>query len=430
MTQKDILNFIFNNSTYTSSDILKKLDLFIQSSDFHKDSFLEPVKDTNSSLLIHIFSYSYPQVAYECMRKLSQHHINWFEKYEVNSYIDLAIFNDNVDALQFLIEHTEWKEEIKNYKTINKLSSIYLAAEQNSINCLTYLIEGLKLNYHDVFHEYGNALTGAVFNGSIDCAQYLIENTNIDRFYDFGTGHNLLFSAISNGNPLMVKYLIELNLYDLNATNKYGKNLFNHLLEETSGINSFDYVFPFFKDNLNFLQNHPLPLDEHYFLTLLENNNHATLFMLLENIEVDLTKIISSVDGQDLLMKASLNGDVHFIEFLIEKKQLNPRKNTLSGENVLTNAVSASNEELVQYYLDKGYHLDLKTLNKCFDILNQKKERVEQESELSKILNNFTLKNQSIYQKLTYYYNLLQEKENLENQFLHQNKSTQKKLKV
>lgn len=427
MKQQDILDMIVNSSNYTSEDLFLMIEQYTKSDIFQSNSFLESVSEEYpGSLLINIVCYARLDVAYDMMKKMSKFNINWFEKYEYNSYVDFAIANDNVDILQFLIENTEWKNAIQHYLVPGALPVIHYACEQNSIQCLTYLIEHLDLDINQAHENYGNALSIAALNGSLECVQYLIEHTDINQFYDFGVGHHLLFTAISSGNILLVKYLVELNIYDLYSVNQYGENLFQHLLEETEGVNSFDYLFPFFKDSLNMeFKNKE---GEHYFFYLLKNGNQANLYSLLTNSDIDITHIVSPIDHQDLLMKASIQGSVEFITYLIEQKNLNPRKNTVDNQNVLTNAVSGSNFELVQYYLDNGYHLDIHSFEQCFNILKQKKESYKKEGNFMSLFYEQD-RNSDIENKLNQYYDILLEKKSLEQSFS-LDKKNNKKLKV
>jgi ankyrin repeat protein len=427
MNQQDILDSILHYSSVSSKKALKLIDKYIQSNQFHEKSFLEPISSENNySLLINIVCYSTPSLAYDILKKMSAYSIDWFEKYEYNTYVDLAISTDNIDILKFLIENTGWNEAIKNYLMPCGFSPIHYASEQNAIKCLGYLTEVVQLDINGIKKDYGNALSIATLNGSFDCVRYLIECTSIDKYYDFGLGHHALFTAISSGNPALVKYLIDLNIYDLHAINTHGDNLLFHVLEEKEGNNSFNLVFPFFKNTPICFQDKE---GEHYFFSLLKNHNHENLFSLLEQINIDLTNIVSPIDGQDLLMRASFHSSLEFITYLIEQKGLNPREHTESNQNVLTNAVRGSNWEVVQYYLNNGYHLEINTFKQCFDILKEKKNDYKKEGGLLSLFYEQE-KNEQIEYQLNKFYTILLEKQTLENSFIIEKKDSIKKLKV
>lgn len=413
ITQQDIYDFITNQSNYTSEEVTSMIHELMQTQNCHKDVFLTPL-DNGFSLPINLVCYARHDVAFNCLKKIIDFNINWYELCDNESYIDICVREDNIHILKFLLEYTTWKEDISSYHINHNTPILFYAVEHNAIECLKYLIEELHLDIHCTMNYEANIFTMACLNGSLECVKYLIEKTDVDYSYDFGTGHHAIFSAISSGNPVLVQYLVESNLYDLNATNQFGINLFRHLLEDKEGKNSFDYLFPFFKNNLNidFLDEN----GEHYFFSLLQHNNHNNLFSLIQNIDIDLTHITSSYDGQDLLMRASFSGEVNFIEYLIEEKKLNPRNDVHQNGhfNVLINAVSGSNEQLVQYYLEKGYHLDQVTFQECFNILNQQ-EKMLKEYNLDAY---FAYKNEDIINQLNKYYLIIQEKEQLEYIFI------------
>ena len=208
-------DLIFNHNI---QDDLKKLKIIEKYNNFN----FEDIKQ----YIIEHFIY---QNNYECLKFLIQKNIKILEKdwilklsiihncYECFIYLIENDFELNERTFYYILEYDrilflKYLYENK-YKVVYKDNIVY-CSKSNTMNCLIYLIEVLKINV----------------NWTIECSYNIIKNNNIDYlkyaiFHGCPIDKKTFSLCVDYCDLIIVKYLVSLNCpFDIEAMNNAAEN--------------------------------------------------------------------------------------------------------------------------------------------------------------------------------------------------------------
>lgn len=281
--------------------------------------------------------------------------------------LELVIRYGDLALLQYFIESTEWKKELKNLDSKAMKEIFIFTAINGDIEMLEYLAP--KLTLEQIYancSDYGHALMGATIVDNLEKIQYLHQNFNFDIQYQNEQGMNMLMlSTINSHDGTAIKYWLEHEKFDLNQTNADNENVLMLSIRNMYTINAY----------CQFVTHHPFDMNhENIFKQdivdiIRETQNWDIFLELLENNRFDFKKTYYGDSGYNVLMVVSNNAPVEVVQALVNQipfdisfttKPIKENKNLAT--NALLEAALCKNEEIVEYYLNHGYFMDVENL--------------------------------------------------------------------
>ena len=288
---------------------------------------------------------------------------------------ELALRYQDLEFIKHLVEHTSWKEHLHdlNFQPIKDI--FVFAAMQAENDVLEYLATKVKLEQiHAESERYGNALMAAVMIGNYDNVLYLHQNFNLNTDINL-EGMNLLMYATQSDDDKILSYLINHIDFDLEGVNADGEDILLCAVQNENSIACYQYLMANYADRLDINKSNYYNEDLVYLAQ--QTENWEVFSDLLNNSLFNFNKTYYEDSGFNILMLISPKAPVDVVDELLKKIPFNVqfetqciKENDNKTTNAFLEAAEGKNHELLQYYLEKGYFIDLENLNRAKEGIN------------------------------------------------------------
>ncbi|KAL6620904.1 ankyrin [Neocallimastix californiae] len=322
-----------------------------------------------------------------------------FNKNSLNYVLNIAIKNQKLSVIKYLIESKKYENYIEVNNNGND-SSILCALNSCNVEIVDYLLyHGVKLvdsNGYKRSINYGNivkSLNNAIQHGKLKVVTFIIETSsayaNIEATDPSNNNESPLSSAIQYENLDILDYLLNYNA-NLNSKNYNNNNINNKNNNNNSDIpQKCELLFVLniaVKKNIMVVIKHLF--ENKNYNTLFNGNNqdkngenpmmlainhgHIEIIIYLLNHGVSLIQLINdkniSLGKKDLMCIFSLaikNKNIFLVKYLIENKHIHINDHDENNNTLimlaLNNDVNANdaddikrNKEIIQYLQDQG----------------------------------------------------------------------------
>jgi hypothetical protein len=256
-------------------------------------------------------------------------------------------------------------------------------AIEGDIEKLEYLAPKLKLEQIYAYSEkgYGQALHASVLIDNFENMKYLYENFNFDIHFSDSCQMNILMNAVINSSDSRTfKYLLGKETFDLQQLNEDNENILMLSIQNKYNHSIYEYLINHYQFDLN----HQNKFQDDVVKILDYEKNWNVFLDLLRHDRIDFKKTYYQDSGYNILMMLSNHAPVVVIDELLKKISFDIALNTKPIEenknlptNALLEAALSKNYAVIEYYLNKGYFIDVENLNQathCVRTLFSKKE--------------------------------------------------------